>query len=258
MFKRMIFCLLAAGIYVASTAVHADSNWNDINAAAGAAKEVAVKEGWQGSVALGYLHTTGNSNTTSLNGKALAGYKSGNWQDSLSLTALNASQDNQRTAESYQATGQSDYSLTDNDYLFGMADYLTDRFSGYDRRTTEAAGYGRRLLNSDTQQLAVELGVGARQTRFTDETSDSGVIERFALNYLWKFSANSNFSENLSVEHGSENTFTQSVTALTANLAGNFALSVSYTVKHNSTVLPGFKNTDTITAVSLVYSFGNG
>lgn len=65
----------------------------------------------------------------------------------------------------------------------------------------------------------------------------------------------SNFSENLSVVHGTDSTFTQSVTALTTNLAGDFALSLSYSVKHNSTVLPSFKNTDTITAVSLVHTF---
>ncbi|MGH8372503.1 MAG: DUF481 domain-containing protein, partial [Gammaproteobacteria bacterium] len=233
----------------------ADSSWNDLDADASAAGKVAVKEGWQGSVSLGYLHTTGNSNTVSLNGKGLAGYKSGNWQDSLALTALNASQDNVRTAESYEGSGQSNYSFTENNYLFGAIDYLSDRFSGYDKRTTEVAGYGRRLLNSDTQQLGIELGVGARQTHFTDNTSHSGFIERLALNYLWQFSEKSNFSENLSEEHGTDNTFTQSVTALTTNLAGAFALSVSYTVKHNSTVLPGFKNTDTVTAISLVYSF---
>lgn len=255
MFKYMRYCLLAAGVFGAATPAWADSNWNDLNANTDATKKVAVKEGWQGSVALGYLHTTGNSNTVSLNSKAIAGYKRGNWQDSLSLTALNASQDNQRTAESYEGNGQSNYSLTDNNYLFGVVDYLSDRFSGYGRRTTEVFGYGRRLLNSDTQHLDMEIGAGARQTRYTDNSSDSRIIERVALNYLWNFSDTSNFSENLSVEHGTDNTFTQSVTALTANLAGSFALSVSYTVKHNSTVLPGFKNTDTITAVSLVYSF---
>ncbi|HET7650706.1 MAG TPA: DUF481 domain-containing protein [Gammaproteobacteria bacterium] len=255
MCKRVVLCLLAASVCGIAVQARADSNWNDLNANADAAKKVAVKEGWQGSVSLGYLHTTGNSNTVSLNGKALAGYKTGNWLDSLSLSALNASQDNLRTAESYEGNGQSNYALSDNNYLFGMVDYLSDRFSGYSRRTTEAAGYGRLLVNTDTQQLGLELGAGARQTHFVDDTTDSGVIERLALNYLWKFSGNSNFTENLSVEHGTENTYTQSVTALTANLAGNFALSVSYTVKHNTTVLPGFKNTDTITAVSLVYTF---
>jgi putative salt-induced outer membrane protein len=256
MSKRVCFLLLTAlttGTFVMSA--YADSNWNDLNADVAAASKVAVKEGWQGSMSLGYLHTTGNSNTVSLNTKAIAGYKSGNWQDSLSLTALNASQDNQRTAETYEGNGQSNYSLDDNDYVFAMGDYLSDRFSGYDRRTTEAFGYGRRLVNSDSQQLGIELGAGARQTRFTDQTGKHNVIERLAVNYLWQFSDHSNFSENLSAEHGIDNTFTQSVTALTANLAGNFALSVSYTVKHNTTVLPGFKNTDTITAISLVYSF---
>jgi putative salt-induced outer membrane protein len=256
MSKRAWFSLFSAlmtGMLAASA--HADSSWTDLNADAGAASKVAVKEGWQGSVSLGYLHTTGNSNTVSLNGKALAGYKSGNWQDSLAFTALNASQDNVRTAESYEGSGQSNYSLTENNYLFGALNYLSDRFSGYDRRTTEIVGYGRRLLNSDTQQLGVELGVGAIQTHYTDDTSEIGLIERLALNYLWQFSEKSNFSENLSVEHDTDNDFTQSVTALTTNLAGDFALSVSYTVKHNSTVLPGFKNTDTITAISLVYSF---
>jgi putative salt-induced outer membrane protein len=110
-------------------------------------------------------------------------------------------------------------------------------------------------VNSDAQQLDLEFGLGARQTRYTDNTSNNVLIERLSSSYLWKFADKSNFSENLSLEHGSDNTYIQSVTALTTNLAGSFALSLSYTVKHNSTVLPGFKNTDTITAVSLVYSF---
>lgn len=255
MFRPAIFCLLMVGMCAATLPAYADSTWDELNANVDATKEVAVKEGWQGSVSLGYLHTTGNSNTVSLNGKALLGYKNGKWLDTLALTALNASQDNVRTAESYEANGQSDYLLNDNDYLFGLVDYLTDRFSGYDRRATEVAGYGRMLVNTDTQQLGLEFGLGARQTRFTDETSKRNVIERLGLNYLWKFTDKSNFSENLSVEHGIDNTFTQSVTALTTNLAGQFALSVSYTVRHNTRVLPGFKNTDTITSISLVYSF---
>ena len=255
MLKQTFACLLAVGIDAVVMPAHANSTWTDINANLDAANKIAVKKGWQGSVSLGYLHTTGNSNTVSLNGKALAGYKGGNWLNTFALTALNASQDNVRTAESYEANAQSNYSLNDNNYVFGLVDYLADRFSGYQRRSTEAFGYGRLLVNTDIQQLSVEGGLGARQTLFTDETRKSNMIERLAVNYLYNFGAHSNVSENLTVEHGQDNNFTQSVTALTTNLAGSFALSVSYTVKHNSTVLPGFKHTDTITAVSLVYSF---
>lgn len=255
MLKTPYICLLAAGIYAVAVPAHANSTWTDITANLDAANKIAVKEGWQGSVSLGYLHTTGNSNTVSLNGKALAGYKRDRWIDTFALTALNASQDNVRTAESYEGSAQSNYSLNDNDYVFGLVDYLADRFSGYQRRATEAAGYGRLLVNSDSQQLSVEAGLGARQTLFTDATRKRNVIERLGVNYLYRFDTKSNFNENLTVEHGKDNNFTQSVTALTTNLAGDFALSVSYTLKHNSTVLPGFKHTDTIAAVSLVYSF---
>lgn len=249
---------LLAGVtllLVLTGTAYADSYWVQIEANADAARKVATKPGWQGSMSLGYLATTGNTNTRSLNGHALAGYKSGKWQDALSFQGINASQNGVTTAQSYDLNGQSDYNFTDRDYVFGMADYLRDTFSGYRRRTSEILGYGRRLLSTATQQLDVEVGGGARQTHYTNATDSSEFVERLAASYLWKFSGKSNFSENISVEHGANNTFTQSVTALTTNLKGSFALSVSYTVRHNSSVLSGFKNTDTITSISLVYTF---
>src|SRR5690242_13390846 len=114
----VMFTALLLGTLAAP--VRADSSWTNLDADIDAATKVAVKEGWQGSISLGYLHTTGNSNTVSLNSKGVAGYKSGNWQDSLALTALNASQDNQRTAETYEGSAQSNYSLDDSDYVFAM------------------------------------------------------------------------------------------------------------------------------------------
>ena len=214
-----------------------------------------LHEGWQGSVAAGYLATSGNSNTRSYNAKAMASYLTGRWQHMFMAQALGASDSGVTTASSHEFNAQSDYNLDQASYLFGYLDALHDSFSGYDRRLTELAGYGYRVLNSDTQQLTLEAGAGARQTRYVDGTSQSAPVERLALNYLWKFSDKNSFSEQLSTEHGIDNTYTQSVTALTANLVGSFALSLSYTVKHNSQPFPGFKPTDTSTAVSLVYTF---
>lgn len=250
---KLSFVILTLAL--AATAAYADNNLTILSANAAATEKAAAKEGWQGSLSLGYVSTTGNTNTRSLNVQALAAYKSGQWADVLSLQALQASSNGVTTAESYDLNGQSDYSLTDTDYLFGLADFQRNTFAGYQRRTSEILGYGRNLLTTATQQLNVEFGVGARQSRFTTNTSQNEFVERLAGSYLWKFSDKSNFSETLSVEHGQDNTFTQSVTALTTNLANHLALSVSYTVNHNSTVLPTFKNTDTIFSVSLVNTF---
>ena len=254
MYKHMLMAgaLALAGL---GSAVHADNNLTTLSANAAATKKSAAKKGWQGSFSFGYVATTGNTNTRSLNVQALAAYRSDPWADVLSFQALQASNNGATTAESYDLNGQSDYSFTDKDYVFGMVDYLRNTFTGYQRRTSEIVGYGRNLLNTPTQMLDVEFGVGTRQTRYTTDTSQNEFVQRLAGSYLWKFTEKSNFSETLSVEHGPDNTFTQSVTALTTNLAGSLALSISYTVNHNSTVLPTFKNTDTITSISLVHTF---
>jgi putative salt-induced outer membrane protein len=245
---------LACAVFVG--AAGADVNLTDLEANAAAAQQTAVKEGWQGSVAFGYLQTTGNANTSTANGKALIGYKAGEWQDSILVQALKASQEGVLTAENFEADGQSDYNLNPDNYLFANADYLRDVFSGYERRTSEVVGLGHRLINSPTQQLDVELGGGRRQTRYTTGfPSSEEWVERLGGSYLWKFTNTSNITESLSMVHGSSNTLTQSSTAITANLVNSFALSFSYTVSHNSTVLEGFKKTDAVTAISLVYSF---
>jgi putative salt-induced outer membrane protein len=255
MMKRLAVAGLLATVALLGTA-RADVNLTDLEADAAAAQQTAVKEGWQGTVALGYLQTTGNSNTSTANGKALIGYKAGNWQDSILVQDLKASQEGVLTAENFEADGQSDYNLDPDNYLFGNLDYLRDVFSGYERRTSVVVGVGHRLVNSPTQQLDVDVGAGRRQTRYTTGfPSSEEWVERMAASYLWKFTGTSNITETLSVVHGSSNTLTQSVTAVTANLVNSFALSFSYTVSHNSGVLPGFKKTDAITALSLVYTF---
>lgn len=252
----LIACLTV--LAVVATNAYAGYGFDDLTtfgANAAATRKAATKEGWQGSVSLGYVATTGNTNTRSANTQAMAAYRKGNWANLLSLQSLDASTGGVTTSDSLDVSGQSEFSLTKTNYLFGLLDYLRNTIAGYRRRTAEILGYGRRLITTSTQQLDLELGIGARQTHFTDSTGKSRFIERIAINYLWKFTDKSNFSQTLGVEYGTDNTYMQSVTALTTNLAGNFALSVSYTVNHNTRPQPTFKSTDTLSSMSLVYTF---
>lgn len=251
--KFLLLCL--AALAAAATGARADNDLAVLNANIAATRKAAVHEGWQGSATFGYVATTGNTNTRSLNARALAAYRLGNWASALSFHALQGSTSGVTTSESYDFNAQSDYSLSETNYVFGLADYLRNTFAGYRRRTTEVLGVGWRVLTLPTQQLDIEVGAGARQTHFTDTTSETEFIERMAASYVWKFTDKSNFSEVLSLDHGAFNTYLQSVTALTMNVAGNFALSLSYTIDNNSHPLPTFKHTDTVTSVSLVYTF---
>lgn len=220
-----------------------------------ASKSKKKREGFFGAVSIGYLASGGNTDSASLNAKTSFAYVANPWRHALMLRAVKGSTDGMTTAEEYEAAEQSDYLFGKNNYFFGALNYNANRFAGFDRRTTEVVGYGRRLLDSDAHMLDLQIGAGARQTRFTDGTNQDEPIVQLAGAYLWDFSDNASFTQQIKVEDGDENTFSESITAVTANLTGDLALSVSYTVKHNSSVPIGSEKTDTATAVSVIYGF---
>ena len=210
---------------------------------------------WLVKATLGYLATSGNTESSSLNTGFAVEYADGRWQHALAGSAIRSTEDEQTTAEAYALGWKSEYNWTDTDYLFGRVDWRRDRFSGYDRQVSETIGYGRRLIDTGTHVLNAEIGGGARQSELADGSSESEAILRAGLDYAWQLSETAQFTQVFAVESGSDNTYLESVSALKANLAGSLALVASYTVKNNSSVLPGIENTDTFTALSLEYVF---
>ncbi len=75
------------------------------------------------------------------------------------------------------------------------------------------------------------------------------------LNYKWTFSETANFTQDFVIEYGENNTYMESVSAVSTSIVGALALVVSYTIKNNSDVLPGTVESDTYTALSLEYAF---
>lgn len=217
--------------------------------------EAEEESPWSGAFSLGYLSTSGNTETTSYNTKLGVGYVSGGWKHSLSAAANGADESEQTTAEAYQAGWKSEYNFTEHDFVFGTVDWRKDRFSGVDQQLTESIGYGRRLISNERHLLSVGLGVGHRSADLADGTSESGVIGRGSIDYNWIWSETAGFDQNVIVESGSDNTYVESISAVRARLMGNFALVLSYTVKHNTDVPVGSENTDRLSAISIEYAF---
>ncbi len=223
-----------------------------------AAQVAGAAEGegpWEGTATLGYLATSGNSDSLSVNAGAEVSYTTGRWQHLAEVSAIGAQQEEETTAEAYKAVWRSEYSFSETDYLFGRLRWQKDKFSGYDQQITESLGYGRRLLDSDRHTLNAEVGIGARQSDLRDGSSEEEVILRGALDYTWQFSETAQFAQYFGVESGSENTFIESVSELKATLVGELALVASYTIRRNTTVPAGSEKTDTFTALSLEYAF---
>jgi putative salt-induced outer membrane protein len=209
-----------------------------------------------GAAALGYLATSGNTDSTNANASFKLDWdRGGPWLHGWTALAVNASTDGATTAEAYAAGYKGRREFSETTYLFATGDWRQDRFSGYDKQTTEAVGYGRRLIDTDRQTLALEGGIGAKQSTLSDGTNlDEGIV-RGGLDYILHISDTSDFTQKVLLEIGDENRYTEFVSAIKAKLVGDLALVASYTVKKNSDVLPGIEETDTFTALSLEYGF---
>lgn len=220
------------------------------------AQEEQEEQGpWAGKARLGYLATSGNTDSSSLNSGLEVSYSAGQWVHAFKAAGIFSSEDQVTTAEAYEAGFKSERNFGDHNYLFGQLHWRKDRFSGYDQQFSQTVGYGRRLIDLEKHKLNAEIGAGARQSDLADGTKENETIVRAGLDYTWNISETTSFQQAVNIESGSQNTYTESVTRLSAALVGNLALVASYTVKNNSDVPPPAENTDRFTALSLEYGF---
>lgn len=210
---------------------------------------------WSGKASLGYLATSGNTDNSTLNAAFEVAYAVGKWTHEFRTAAVNASESNVNTAESYDAGWKSERKIGDKDFLFGRLDWRKTRFGAFDTQFSQTVGYGRTLIDKDKHKLNGELGGGARQSETQAGLTQSESIFRGGLYYKWLFSETAEFKQDLTTEVGQDNTYTESVTAIKARLVGDLALVASYTIKNNSDVPPLVEKTDTYTAISIEYAF---
>ncbi|HEY4366336.1 MAG TPA: DUF481 domain-containing protein [Steroidobacteraceae bacterium] len=220
---------------------------------------------WTGKGEAGLVISSGNTETTTGNAKLNLARESGNWKNAFGLAGLYASDDVGTTAQRWEAFTQSDYNFSPKDFWFGAARYEDDEFSGFVYQATVSTGLGRKFLDSDTTKFVGTAGVGYKflETRDVfDATTgaliergdtDSDVVFRGTLDLDHKFTASTSLIDKFIVEAGADNTFAQNDISLQVKMTEVLALAVGYSVRHNTDPPAGFKKTDTLTTINLVY-----
>lgn len=222
---------------------------------------------WKAEAELGYLMTSGNTDTQALNSGLSVTYDGVRWKHDFSASGVYSSEksqdtgENQTTAQKYRISGQSYFKFDERNSAFGLVTYDNDRFSGYKYQLSFVAGYARQIVKTDSIDLSAEVGPGFRISKLRDELpakdgeTQKEAIFRAAGAFKYKLSSTATFSQTASMEAGDKNTVTRLVTALKAQINGHLAMKASYTLKHNSSVPAGSRKTDTETALTLVYDF---
>ena len=214
------------------------------------------EDSWKGEGELGFTSTSGNTTSQSLNAKLGISKSHDQWTHTASIEAIKASTNHVTSSDSKVFKEKTQYNFSENDYAFGKLHYEDDRFSGKDYTAYISFGLGSRFIQNESHTLDASLGIGYRTSKdtATQQTNDEGVVTADA-KYEYIISPNASFSEAISVESGKDNTHSESETVLKTKINGNLSSKISYVVKHNSDVIPPIEKTDTITTVSLMYSF---
>jgi putative salt-induced outer membrane protein len=246
--KKSSHLLMLAGLLaVAGNAVAADAE-----------KE---KSPWKSSVELGFIKTTGNTETQTTALKADAVYEVDKWRHTGHAEGYGQNSKDEVTgdsvvsAERYELSGKSDYKFTELDYAFGLVKLKKDLFSGFEYENTISLGYGRKIIKQEDMELDLEIGPGIRFFKIDNGESNNEALLVLAGKYWWAITDNSKFIQELYFDIGEEYTDSKSITGVQANINKTLALKFTYTIRNKSEVPVDTEKTDTEAAMTLVYNF---
>ena len=218
-------------------------------------QQASILDLWSGKAELGGYISTGNSPSEGISGSLDLVRDALDWRNKLKLQV-----DYQRTLgvvsrEHYLAAYEPNYKVSDRGYIYGSAQYESDRFLGYTDRYSTSVGAGYSVLKGKTTKLDLELGPAYRSTSFTDSGVERSVAARGSVDFAVQLTHGLSLTQNGSAYLERYNSTVTGTTALSAKLLGPLAAQFSYNFQYESMPPIGRVTTDTITRAGLSYSF---
>jgi putative salt-induced outer membrane protein len=210
---------------------------------------------WRGKAELGGYLTTGNTHDIGVSAALDLSRETIRWRHKLHLAADYQESAGLVSREHYLASYEPNFKFSARGYIYGAAQYESDRFLGYDNRYSASIGAGYSAIKQPGLTLNLELGPAYRDTDFTDGTLESSIAARGSFDFGWKLSPAISLSQVASAYVQHFNSTVSSTTALNAKLVGPLAAKLSYAVQYESMPPVGRVGTDTTSRASLVYSF---
>lgn len=210
----------------------------------------------KGRAEIGGYATTGNTQNIGITGALDVRREALEWRHKLHLQADYTESLGVTSREHYLASYEPNYKFNERSYVYGAAQFESDRFLGFTERYSLSAGAGYIPVQRGGLKVELELGPAYRETHFTDGGVEGSVAARGSFDLAWKVSQAVTFQQNLSayIQDRSSNTVA-SQSALRAKLFGPFSAQLSYQLQYESDPQETRRTTDTTTRASLVVDF---
>jgi putative salt-induced outer membrane protein len=210
---------------------------------------------WTPTAELGIVNTTGNSETTSANGKFALKGTDVLWTHEYFLAALRAESDDETTANRFELGGKTARRLGERQYLGAAARHERDDFSAYEHQSTLALNYGAWLVKEEGRSFQLEGGPGLRHARLADGGgSETDALLRGYADYQHQITDTTRFFNTLLVEATPDNTFAQNDIGIAVSINKTLALKAALQARHNTEAPAGLERTDTLASVNIVWS----
>jgi putative salt-induced outer membrane protein len=240
-----------------------------LGAAAAFADDAPPPQGWSGKGEIGFVDAKGNTNSDTVNAKLALADQLGPWKHQLNVDVLDAKTSGVTSADRFDAQLQSNYDLSHVSYVYGNLSYIDDKLSGFAYQANATLGYGRKLVDAATTKLSAQIGVGYGQvqpeiltkdadgniTSRVKEDKQNAAVVQSEVKFEQDISATTKLTDDFKVTYGNFNTYFRNDLALAVKINTKLALSLAYTVIHNTSPPPDTYATDTLTTVNLVYAF---
>ncbi|MGJ8514287.1 hypothetical protein R84865_001201 [Carnimonas sp. R-84865] len=210
---------------------------------------------FKGSVQFGLTAASGNDTTHTLNGRTNLNWYNLPWSYNLYAYAYSSANKDETTAEHYVGAARMRYDLNDDSYLFSQLRLTVDRFSGYSNQLTLAGGYGRQLLNSEHQNLSIDMGPGVRRDALEQGATKYRALGYLGFDYTYEFTDTASFEQRASAEAAGIDLTIRTETSLKLGMSEKLNLRLAYLVNYTTNPPPKADyTTDTTTTVSLEYA----
>lgn len=239
-------------------------------AAEAAAKEAAIRsnglfENWSGKGEFGAFRATGNSSNSGITTGLAVDRQGIAWRHRLTARVDYQRANGVTTREQFLARYEPNVNVSDNFYVYALAQYERDRFQGFSGRYAVSGGIGYQAVKTDNVQLSVKAGPAYRVTEFVDGRSESRIAGLFGVDFDWRITDRLKLTQdtNAVAETGgsaiaiidSRNTTLDLITGLDATINSSLTARFSYAVEYDSNPPPGAVQTDTLSRVTLIYDF---
>lgn len=230
-----------------------------------ALREADLFDNWSGRGELGGFRSTGNTSTTGVTAALSLDRQGIKWRHRLTGRADYQRAGGVTTREQFLARYEPNVNVSDNFYVYALAQYERDRFQGFDARYAISGGMGYQAIKGKDVLLSLKAGPAYRVTEFTDGRSEDRIAGLLALDFDWQITERLKLTQdtNAVAETGgsaiaiidSRNTSVDLVTGLDAAIAKKLKARFSYALEYDSNPPPGAVQTDTLSRVTLIYDF---